>query len=571
MKCKILVIICLMCAVLSNVEGQGIFKKKEIQPEPVSLQTQLLNDKISELMADRINIHREIGIHELASIDDYLLEEELLEYESLMFPAEELYGSWDTTWVNPYSKQAITYPDSFYVDCSTFVLPIDIGIKVTSSFGVRGRRMHNGIDLKLQTGDTVRSAFSGKVRIKSFERRGFGNYLVLRHSNGLETVYGHLSKFLVVENEIVKAGQPIGLGGNTGRSTGSHLHFETRFLGQALNPSHIIDFTNGGVPRNDQYVLYKGNFGKNTNIYTSTSERIVYHRVRQGETLSKIALMYRTSVSELCRLNGLTTKSVLRVGQSLRCGTTVEPPVKNDSEVIMPKESGPVTAAYHKVQAKETLSAIATRYNTTVDELCRLNDIQNSTILRIGQLLCYREASPPPAIPPAESQDEEFSETNSTIFASTTVPPTETIETEQTEIVTISALGTQHETIAQNTQNTDTANYHIVKQGESLYGISKQYNTTVSEICQLNEISETAILTIGQKIRFSDPVSGSSFAQAPKEVRNEVIQPVYYRIKEGDTLGAIAMKYGISVNKLCELNNITRKTILRIGRSLRCS
>lgn len=102
--------------------------------------------------------------------------------------------------------------------------------------------MHNGLDLKVNIGDTIVSAFDGKVRIVKYERRGYGKYVVIRHDNGLETIYGHLSKQLVEENQLVKAGEPIGLGGNTGRSTGSHLHFETRFLGIAINPIYMFDF-----------------------------------------------------------------------------------------------------------------------------------------------------------------------------------------------------------------------------------------------------------------------------------------------------------------------------------------
>ena len=560
MKYKIVCVLCLFFTLFYKAEGQNSIKKEETPSSPVSLQIQLMNEQISQLMADRVGYNKGVGINELALMS----ENELFEYESLMFPADELYGSWNTTRVNPYSNMQIAYPDSFYVDCSTFVLPIDHNIKVTSVFGVRGRQMHNGIDLKLQTGDTVRSAFSGKVRIKSYERRGYGYYLVIRHQNGLETVYGHLSKFLVDDNEIISAGQPIGLGGNTGRSTGSHLHFETRFLGQALNPSHIIDFTNDGVPHNDQYVLYKGSFGKNVNLYTSTSEKIVYHRVQKGETLGKIALMYKTSVSELCKLNGLTTKSILRVGQSLRCGTTIDTSVKKDAEIITPQESGPVTAAYHKVQAKETLSAIAAQYNTTVDELCRLNHMQSSTPLRIGQQLCYREASPLVE----ESVNEEIRTVDPAILAIVSMPDTEIADTEQ---ITMIADNTENYQTAEILQDTENSNYHLVKQGESLYIISQQYKTTVAEICLLNGISEKDILSIGQKIRYTGSTPATATTTAMKEVQSEDIQPVYYRIKEGDTLGAIAMKYGISISKLCELNNITRTTILRIGRSLRCS
>ena len=477
--------LCFFCTVYHS-EGQETDKGKDTQPVS-ALQTQLIDEQISELMADRVNIRKGIAVEELASIDEFMLAD-LLAYESMMFPADDLYGFWDTTWVNPYRSRAVTYPDSFFVDCSSFVFPIDIGIRVTSQFGIRNRRMHNGIDLKVQTGDTIRSAFSGKVRIKGFERRGYGYYLVIRHPNGLETLYAHLSAFLVTDNEIVKAGQPIGLGGNTGRSTGSHLHFETRFLGQALNPSHIIDFTNG-IPHDNQYVLYKGNFGQNTNIYTSTSERIVYHRVQQGETLSKIALQYKTTVAELCRLNGLTTKSVLRIGQSIRCGTTfVKAEPQESATATIAEETVQVAAAYHTVQARETLSAIAHQYGTTVDALCRLNNIHATTPLRIGQEICYRAASKPatPQIVPQEAETEN---------------------------------------------NT----------GEAI-----QIITSASEPISMEEM------------------------EAP-EVQTEVVQPVYYRVKQGDTLSAIALKHGITVNQLCEMNNITRTTILRIGRSLRCS
>jgi len=540
-----------------HAEGKDPVKKKESQPVS-ALQTQLMNEQISELMADRVGMRKGIAVEELAVIEDFM-HEDLVEYESMMFPADELYGYWDTIWVNPFRSQQITYPDSFYVDCTSFVIPIDNQIKVTSLFGIRGRRMHNGIDLKLQIGDTVRSAFSGKVRIKGYERRGYGYYLVIRHSNGLETVYGHLSGFLVSENEIIKAGQPIGLGGNTGRSTGSHLHFETRFLGQALNPSHIIDFKSG-LPHNDEYVLYKGNFSKNTNIYTSTSERIVYHRVQQGETLGKIALQYKTTVAELCRLNGLTTKSILRIGQSIRCGTTiVKTPPKETNETASettPAEPEQRPAAYHIVQERETLSSIARQYGISVDALCRLNNIQSTVPLKIGQEICYRAASKP-FTPIVESQKEENDDADKIVLTATVEPAT-------------------NDEMDLPAGNMD---YHIINQGETLYSIARQYNLTVEEICRLNDISEGDALQIGQNIRFSSsqtasPVKeeASNVTASPTETKQiETAQPVYYRIKEGDTLGAIALKHGTTINKLCELNNITRTTILRIGRSLRCS
>lgn len=152
--------------------------------------------------------------------------------------------------------EGLTIPQTQDIDVSGYVSPV--GGVVTSNFGYRARfgRMHKGIDLNLNVGDTVVAAFDGRVRITKYERRGYGYYVVVRHDNGLETVYGHLSRFLVKPDEYVRAGQPIALGGNTGRSTGPHLHFETRFMGIAINPASIIDFENG-VTHKDVYTFDK--------------------------------------------------------------------------------------------------------------------------------------------------------------------------------------------------------------------------------------------------------------------------------------------------------------------------
>ncbi|MDR1601735.1 MAG: peptidoglycan DD-metalloendopeptidase family protein [Tannerella sp.] len=362
---------------------------------------QLLDEQVSNLMADHIGVKQPLVTEILAPVE-YVSYDRLVEAESLMYPADELYGSWDTLRVNPFrtKEKEIEFPDSFNIDCQTFIIPIDNPLKVTSNFGPRRRRIHKGIDLKVQKGDTIRAAFNGKVRIKGYERRGYGYYLVLRHPNGLETIYGHLSKFLVSENEIVMAGTPIGLGGNTGRSTGSHLHFEMRFLGQAINPNNMIDFETGS-PRERYYTVYKNHFDKTGTIYTSTSEHIVYHRIKSGETLGHIALLYHTTVAELCRLNGLTRTSTLRIGQTLRCGTTVNKTKKekDDSQAVAPEaeinkasaaDSAAQTAFYHEVQPNETLNLIARKYNTTVDALCKMNSIYATSKISAGQRICYR-------------------------------------------------------------------------------------------------------------------------------------------------------------------------------------
>lgn len=382
-------------------------EKKQVA-ENMAVPTETLDRQVSELMADRVGFKKDLSSVKILEAEY----NDLLSSEELMFPADELYGSnWDTRWVNPFrGEEKVDFPDSCAIDCSSFVYPIaiDTTARVTSKYGPRRRRMHRGIDLKVQVGDTIRAAFDGKVRIRNYERRGYGYYLVIRHPNGLETVYGHLSKQLVNVNDIVRAGQPIGLGGNTGRSTGSHLHFETRFLGQAINPAEIIDFENG-VPHEDRYVFHNLKInGRKSNIYTSSTNQLVYHRVKSGDTLGKIARIYGTTVGELCRLNGLKPTSMLRIGQSIRCsagaetaGTSVKSQpkaaekkitVEATSEAVasLNEEGGKASSGepvYYRIQSGDTLGAIALRYGTTVAKLCELNGITKTTVLRIGRAI----------------------------------------------------------------------------------------------------------------------------------------------------------------------------------------
>ena len=232
--------------------------------------------------------------------------------EQSLFPADDIYTNWTNASVNSYGNVAL--PDSCVFDLTDFAMPTT-NTRITDTFGYRPRRrrLHNGLDVKVYIGDTIRSAFSGKVRIVKDQgrRRGYGKYIVIRHDNGLETVYGHLSKQLVKEEQLVKAGEPIGLGGNTGRSTGSHLHFETRFLGVALDPAKMFDFEKQDILA-DTYTYRK----KQTK---TPSGGDIYYKVRKGDTLGKIAARQGVTVSQLCKLNGITRKSILRVGQVLRC------------------------------------------------------------------------------------------------------------------------------------------------------------------------------------------------------------------------------------------------------------
>ena len=252
----------------------------------------------------------------LKSVDSLALQKQIRAEQS-EYPALSLYPNWNNQYVHAYGNAII--PDTYTIDLTGFHMPTP-STKITSPFGPRWRRMHNGLDLKVNIGDTIVAAFDGKVRIVKYERRGYGKYVVIRHDNGLETVYGHLSKQLGEENQLVKAGEVIGLGGNTGRSTGSHLHFETRFLGIAINPIYMFDFPKQDiVAGTNPFRKAKGVKRAGSHDTQVADGTIRYHKVKSGDTLSRIAKLRGVSVSTLCKLNRIKPTTTLRIGQVLRC------------------------------------------------------------------------------------------------------------------------------------------------------------------------------------------------------------------------------------------------------------
>lgn len=253
----------------------------------------------------------------------------------LMFPSHDLYGKWDTMLIHPNLFEQQFTADStniFLLDdwsCG-FTMPCK-GI-VTSEFGWRRSRPHFGTDIDLETGDSVLAAFDGKVRIATFNNGGYGNVVVIRHNNGLETVYGHLSKLLVNPGDEVSSGTLIGLGGNTGRSFGSHLHFEIRFLGKPIDTEDVIDYTKGEV-KNSAFVVYKEDFSKKYDLRSihnhrsskshAISKSQLYNNkkviiVKKGDTLAKIAKRNHTTISSICKKNGFRTNKVLKPGMKIK-------------------------------------------------------------------------------------------------------------------------------------------------------------------------------------------------------------------------------------------------------------
>lgn len=235
-------------------------------------------------------------------------------------PADALYAHWNTSRIKYLDNSNEIVFDSVMLvlaDISSeknYCHPINS--PVTSRFGWRHRRFHYGIDLDVNTGDSILCAFDGKVRITNYDP-GYGKVVVVRHDNGLETVYAHLSRIDVDTNQMLKAGDLIGLGGNTGRSTGSHLHFELRYLGIALNPETIIDFENFCLLKETIYLTEK-NRKYLENIKKGKEVGSKYYTVRQGDTLGKIAQKNHTSISKICKLNGIRESKLIRPGQKLR-------------------------------------------------------------------------------------------------------------------------------------------------------------------------------------------------------------------------------------------------------------
>ncbi len=329
-KKSILLLCCSLCFVSATVANTPVrnTRSKQVNSKAKTERTKTQDSVrfLGNMVADRLEFRNKVSSEKEVRKAEY---ESRLAMESLNYPAVDIYGedSW-SEYVNPFVGADVEIPESYDIDCSSFVMPVE-DKQVTSEFGYRRRfgRMHYGIDLSVNRGDTIRAAFDGKVRVRNYEHGGYGYYVIVRHPNGLETVYGHMSRQLVHENQIVRAGQPIGLGGSTGRSTGPHLHFETRFMGIPINPSTIIDFDNG-VPLRDVYTFHRGSStryakaGKGSRAASKRKGRNSAtpktYRIRKGDTLEAIAKRNGTTVAKLCAKNGISKTKTLTPGKALR-------------------------------------------------------------------------------------------------------------------------------------------------------------------------------------------------------------------------------------------------------------
>lgn len=302
-----------------------------------------------------------------------------METVDLNNPAANFYSNWDQKNLRG-SKGFI--PKGTRIDLRGFAMPTT-SRKINSNFGRRWGRMHEGIDIKVYVGDTIRAAFDGKVRIRAYNGSGYGYYIVLRHPNGLETLYGHMSRQLVKENQTVRAGQPIGLGGNTGRSFGSHLHFEVRLCSTPINPALLFDFPNQDVTGNF-YVTTK-NYGERGSAVMASVQRMETESEQQSEHGEVAATTTRSTETQ--RLSG-----------SMNAGYEDAVDEAEEAEEVKATKAQTTTrnarksrrtkakrTRYTTVKSGDTLYQIAKRNGTTVKELCRKNGIKATKALHPGQ------------------------------------------------------------------------------------------------------------------------------------------------------------------------------------------
>lgn len=287
---------------------------------------------------------------------------EIVEQDSVWLDSSDIYGNfWDTTQVFAYKSVELkdlpeTQEIQLIAEFKDFCPP-HVG-KIRSKYGPRGRRNHNGVDIMLKTGDPVYAAFDGKVRYSTYNYGGFGNLVIIRHNNGLETWYAHLSKRNVKVNDHVRAGDLIGAGGSTGRSTGPHLHFEVRYCDQTFDPERLFAFEEGEL-RYQTFVLEKSYFNIRSRETDRLEEYDDFDNIaslvdEEGEDLSPEEILAYLSEAEKAKREEEYRKSL---------------------------------EVYHTIKSGDILGTIARRYGVTIDQICHLNNISRTTILRPNRTL----------------------------------------------------------------------------------------------------------------------------------------------------------------------------------------
>jgi murein DD-endopeptidase MepM/ murein hydrolase activator NlpD len=239
---------------------------------------------------------------------------------------------WSNSIYNPYKGVPVKFPLKITFQDSTYASPISRKKVVTSRYGWRWGRAHQGIDIDLVTGDSLFAMFDGVVRMAVYNG-GLGHAVVIRHYNGLETTYAHMSRYAVKANDSVKKGQYIGKGGRSGNARGSHLHLVVSYKGQYIHPDYLFAFDETNkVHGKDLFVTrpwtkayyYSSRRKPEIDLITTEEELLSYqeqekklYTVKKGDTLFRISRRNNISIEALCKTNAIKRNTILRVGQQL--------------------------------------------------------------------------------------------------------------------------------------------------------------------------------------------------------------------------------------------------------------
>jgi len=269
---------------------------------------------ISKELSGTIKLY-DNGVPTFTPLDQIVIDShfEEIQYQMSADTMKIFTENWSTVKLYPYENIDLSkMKDTLIFEFDTSAFYCTPTNYLYSAFGPRRGRQHKGIDTDLDIGDTLRTVFDGKVRYAQYVS-GFGNLVIMRHFNGLETYYAHQSKILVTTGDVLKAGEVIGLGGETGNALGPHLHFEIRYKDNAFNPEKVIDLKNQCLKLTKLHITKKDFEWKK-----QWTERR-YHKVKSGNTLSHIAEKHNTSVKKILKINkGIKITSILQIGQKIR-------------------------------------------------------------------------------------------------------------------------------------------------------------------------------------------------------------------------------------------------------------
>ena len=216
---------------------------------------------------------------------------------------------------SPKKKEEVEEVNTF--DFSTILPPITHEALIGSPYGIRSHRLHRGVDVNVIKDEPVVAAYPGEVTMSRYNKGGYGHYVLIKHPNGIETLYAHLSKRLLNVGDKVFPGDIVGLAGNSGRSSAAHLHFEIRYGEINIDPATVIDFPHWSLKPG----VSKFSMKKARSEHRKIQSKLInnnYYVVQAGDSQGDVANWFNISIESLCRINDLKPGAPLKAGQKLR-------------------------------------------------------------------------------------------------------------------------------------------------------------------------------------------------------------------------------------------------------------